>query len=85
MEEESSVEAEKTAEPGPVTRQPHVMACYHNYLAHFQVKLVSLDTYTFWNVDSIPSCKAAPLQSGMKNTDVKMNIMRDPSENPGRL
>lgn len=38
MEEESSVEAEKTAEPGPVTRQPHVMACYQNYLAHFQVK-----------------------------------------------
>ncbi|KAM4723529.1 LOW QUALITY PROTEIN: bridge-like lipid transfer protein family member 1 [Anableps anableps] len=37
MEEESSVEAEKTAEPGPVTRQPHVMACYQNYLAHFQV------------------------------------------------
>lgn len=47
MEEESSVEAEKTAEPGPVTRQPHVMACYHNYLAHFQVKLVSLDTYLY--------------------------------------
>ncbi|XP_037550709.1 transmembrane protein KIAA1109 homolog [Nematolebias whitei] len=37
MEEESSVEAEKTAEPGPVTRQPHVMACYQNYLAHYQV------------------------------------------------
>ncbi|CAJ1073975.1 transmembrane protein KIAA1109 homolog isoform X9 [Xyrichtys novacula] len=36
-EEESSVEAEKTAEPGPVTRQPHVMACYQNYLAHYQV------------------------------------------------
>uniref|UniRef100_A0A4W6FBY2 KIAA1109 n=1 Tax=Lates calcarifer TaxID=8187 RepID=A0A4W6FBY2_LATCA len=28
MEEESSVEAEKTAEPGPVTRQPHVMALF---------------------------------------------------------
>uniref|UniRef100_A0A3Q4MJ97 Bridge-like lipid transfer protein family member 1 middle region domain-containing protein n=1 Tax=Neolamprologus brichardi TaxID=32507 RepID=A0A3Q4MJ97_NEOBR len=37
MEEESSVEAEKMAEPGPVTRQPHVMACYQNYLAHYQV------------------------------------------------
>ncbi|XP_061700534.1 bridge-like lipid transfer protein family member 1 isoform X13 [Syngnathoides biaculeatus] len=37
MEDESSVEAEKTAEPGPVTRQPHVMACYQNYLAHYQV------------------------------------------------
>uniref|UniRef100_A0A672J8A9 Si:ch211-233a24.2 n=1 Tax=Salarias fasciatus TaxID=181472 RepID=A0A672J8A9_SALFA len=37
MEEESSVEAEKTAEPGPVTRQPHVMVCYQNYLAHYQV------------------------------------------------
>uniref|UniRef100_A0A669DJY1 KIAA1109 n=1 Tax=Oreochromis niloticus TaxID=8128 RepID=A0A669DJY1_ORENI len=37
MEEESSVEAEKLAEPGPVTRQPHVMACYQNYLAHYQV------------------------------------------------
>uniref|UniRef100_A0A667WT60 Bridge-like lipid transfer protein family member 1 middle region domain-containing protein n=1 Tax=Myripristis murdjan TaxID=586833 RepID=A0A667WT60_9TELE len=37
MEEEGSVEAEKTAEPGPVTRQPHVMACYQNYLAHYQV------------------------------------------------
>lgn len=36
------MEAEKTAEPGPVTRQPHVMACYQNYLAHFQVKLSSL-------------------------------------------
>uniref|UniRef100_A0A3Q2XJT3 Bridge-like lipid transfer protein family member 1 middle region domain-containing protein n=1 Tax=Hippocampus comes TaxID=109280 RepID=A0A3Q2XJT3_HIPCM len=37
MEEESSVEAEKMSEPGPVTRQPHVMACYQNYLAHYQV------------------------------------------------
>ncbi|XP_037833889.1 transmembrane protein KIAA1109 homolog isoform X2 [Kryptolebias marmoratus] len=37
MEEESSVEPEKTAEPGPVTRQPHVMACYQTYLAHYQV------------------------------------------------
>ncbi|XP_061600025.1 bridge-like lipid transfer protein family member 1 isoform X9 [Cololabis saira] len=37
LEEESSVEAEKTAEPGPVTRQPHVMACYQSYLAHYQV------------------------------------------------
>uniref|UniRef100_A0A3Q1HXG8 Bridge-like lipid transfer protein family member 1 middle region domain-containing protein n=1 Tax=Anabas testudineus TaxID=64144 RepID=A0A3Q1HXG8_ANATE len=37
MEEESSVEAEKTAEPGPVTRQPHVMACYQSYLGHYQV------------------------------------------------
>ncbi|XP_075964686.1 bridge-like lipid transfer protein family member 1 isoform X15 [Anarhichas minor] len=37
MEEESSVETEKTAEPGPVTRQPHVMACYQSYLAHYQV------------------------------------------------
>ncbi|MEQ2309795.1 hypothetical protein AMECASPLE_002234, partial [Ameca splendens] len=37
MEEESSVEVEKVAEPGPVTRQPHVMACYQNYLAHYQV------------------------------------------------
>ncbi|XP_036006462.1 transmembrane protein KIAA1109 homolog isoform X1 [Fundulus heteroclitus] len=37
MEEESSVEAERTAEPGPVTRQPHVMACYQNYLGHYQV------------------------------------------------
>ncbi|XP_072313657.1 bridge-like lipid transfer protein family member 1 [Eucyclogobius newberryi] len=37
MEEESSVEAEKTAEPGPVTRQPHVMACYQSYLAQYQV------------------------------------------------
>ncbi|CAF94276.1 unnamed protein product, partial [Tetraodon nigroviridis] len=37
MEEESSVEAEKTAEPGPVTRQPHVMACYQSYLAHYQM------------------------------------------------
>lgn len=43
MEEESSVEAEKTAEPGPVTRQPHVMACYQNYLAHYQVKHFMLD------------------------------------------
>lgn len=42
MEEESSVEAEKTAEPGPVTRQPHVMACYQNYLGHFQVRFLSL-------------------------------------------
>lgn len=40
MEEESSVEAEKTAEPGPVTRQPHVMACYQSYLAHYQVTSV---------------------------------------------
>lgn len=39
MEEESSVEVEKTAEPGPVTRQPHVMACYQSYLAQYQVKL----------------------------------------------
>uniref|UniRef100_A0A3Q2D879 Bridge-like lipid transfer protein family member 1 middle region domain-containing protein n=1 Tax=Cyprinodon variegatus TaxID=28743 RepID=A0A3Q2D879_CYPVA len=37
MEEESSVETEKTAEPGPVTCQPHVMACYQNYLGHYQV------------------------------------------------
>ncbi|MED6277141.1 hypothetical protein CHARACLAT_010300, partial [Characodon lateralis] len=37
MEEESSVEVEKVAEPGPVTCQPHVMACYQNYLAHYQV------------------------------------------------
>lgn len=37
LEEESSVEPEKTAEPGPVTRQPHVMACYQNYLAQYQV------------------------------------------------
>ncbi|XP_078796524.1 bridge-like lipid transfer protein family member 1 isoform X8 [Oryzias latipes] len=37
MDEESSMEAEKTAEPGPVTRQPHVMVCYQNYLAHYQV------------------------------------------------
>ncbi|XP_030213365.1 bridge-like lipid transfer protein family member 1 isoform X7 [Gadus morhua] len=37
MEEESSMEAEKTAEPGPVTRQPHVMACYQNYLSQYQV------------------------------------------------
>ncbi|KAG7510686.1 hypothetical protein JOB18_028724 [Solea senegalensis] len=37
MEEESSVEAEKTAEPGPVTRQPHVMACYQSYLAQYHV------------------------------------------------
>ncbi|XP_036981123.1 transmembrane protein KIAA1109 homolog isoform X1 [Acanthopagrus latus] len=37
MEEESSVEVEKTAEPGPVTRQPHVMACYQSYLAQYQV------------------------------------------------
>nr|XP_061781040.1 bridge-like lipid transfer protein family member 1 isoform X3 [Nerophis lumbriciformis] len=37
MEEESSVEAEKTAEPGPVTRQPHLMVCYQNYLAQYQV------------------------------------------------
>ncbi|KAM8915679.1 bridge-like lipid transfer protein family member 1 isoform 6-T6 [Spinachia spinachia] len=37
MEEESSVETEKAAEPGPVTRQPHVMACYQSYLAHYQV------------------------------------------------
>nr|XP_015825985.2 bridge-like lipid transfer protein family member 1 isoform X4 [Nothobranchius furzeri] len=37
MEEESSVEAEKTVEPGLVTQQPHVMACYQNYLAHYQV------------------------------------------------
>lgn len=38
MDEESSMEAEKTAEPGPVTRQPHVMVCYQNYLAHYQVQ-----------------------------------------------
>lgn len=38
MEEESSGEVEKTAEPGLVTRQPHVMACYQSYLAHYQVK-----------------------------------------------
>ncbi|XP_046874417.1 transmembrane protein KIAA1109 homolog isoform X3 [Hypomesus transpacificus] len=37
MEEEGSVEAEKTAEPGLVTRQPHVMACYQSYMAHYQV------------------------------------------------
>ncbi|XP_056282679.1 bridge-like lipid transfer protein family member 1 isoform X10 [Pseudoliparis swirei] len=41
-EEESSVETEKTAEPGPVTRQPHVMACYQSYLAHYQVSNWSL-------------------------------------------
>lgn len=45
MEEESSVEAEKTAEPGPVTRQPHVMACYQNYLAHYQVDALVLHLY----------------------------------------
>lgn len=42
MEEESSMEVEKTAEPGPVTRQPHVMACYHNYLAQYQVQYQSV-------------------------------------------
>ncbi|XP_069049556.1 bridge-like lipid transfer protein family member 1 isoform X2 [Lepisosteus oculatus] len=42
VEEESSehvysVETEKTPEPGQVTSQPHVMACYQSYLAHYQV------------------------------------------------
>ncbi|XP_056152226.1 bridge-like lipid transfer protein family member 1 [Lampris incognitus] len=37
MEEEGSVDVEKMGEPGLVTRQPHVMACYQNYLAHYQV------------------------------------------------
>uniref|UniRef100_A0A8C7RE07 KIAA1109 n=1 Tax=Oncorhynchus mykiss TaxID=8022 RepID=A0A8C7RE07_ONCMY len=37
LEEEGSVEVEKTPEPGLVTRQPHVMACYQSYLAHYQV------------------------------------------------
>lgn len=49
MEEESSVEAEKTAEPGPVTRQPHVMACYQSYLAQYQVMsawIVSMENLT---------------------------------------
>ncbi|KAL0968995.1 hypothetical protein UPYG_G00220970 [Umbra pygmaea] len=37
LEEEGSVEVEKPPEPGLVTRQPHVMACYQSYLAHYQV------------------------------------------------
>ncbi|KAM9433242.1 bridge-like lipid transfer protein family member 1 isoform 4-T4 [Salvelinus alpinus] len=37
LEEEGSVEVEKTPEPCLVTRQPHVMACYQSYLAHYQV------------------------------------------------
>uniref|UniRef100_A0A8C7STU7 KIAA1109 n=1 Tax=Oncorhynchus mykiss TaxID=8022 RepID=A0A8C7STU7_ONCMY len=37
LEEECSVDVEKTPEPGLVTRQPHVMACYQSYLAHYQV------------------------------------------------
>lgn len=45
VEEESSVEAEKMAEPGPVTLQPHVMACYQNYLAHYQVRALLLHLY----------------------------------------
>ncbi|KAG9339853.1 hypothetical protein JZ751_022356 [Albula glossodonta] len=36
IEEEGS-EPEKTPEPGLATSEPHVMACYQNYLAHYQV------------------------------------------------
>ncbi|XP_072533895.1 bridge-like lipid transfer protein family member 1 isoform X2 [Salminus brasiliensis] len=36
LEEEGSVETERT-EPGLLTTQPHLMACYHNYLAHYHV------------------------------------------------
>ncbi|XP_036372850.1 transmembrane protein KIAA1109 homolog isoform X4 [Megalops cyprinoides] len=37
IEEEGSIEAEKTPEPGLATSEPHVMACYQSYLAHYQV------------------------------------------------
>ncbi|XP_034153444.1 transmembrane protein KIAA1109 homolog isoform X3 [Esox lucius] len=37
LDEEGSAEVEKNPEPGLVTRQPHVMACYQSYLAHYQV------------------------------------------------
>ncbi|MFT7806383.1 uncharacterized protein KIAA1109 homolog isoform X8 [Arapaima gigas] len=37
VEEEGSIEVEKTPQPGLLTSEPHVMACYHNYLAHYQV------------------------------------------------
>ncbi|XP_016400966.1 bridge-like lipid transfer protein family member 1 isoform X2 [Sinocyclocheilus rhinocerous] len=36
LEEEGSIETEK-AEPGLLTAQPHLMACYQNYLAHYHV------------------------------------------------
>lgn len=36
LEEEGSVETER-AESGLLTTQPHLMACYHNYLAHYHV------------------------------------------------
>lgn len=52
LEEEGSVEVEKTPEPGLVTRQPHVMACYQSYLAHYQVRLrhntLSLNSYYYY-------------------------------------
>lgn len=37
IEEEGSIEVEKTPEPGLVTSKPHIMACYQSYLAHYQV------------------------------------------------
>ncbi|XP_073775872.1 bridge-like lipid transfer protein family member 1 isoform X50 [Danio rerio] len=36
LEEEGSIETEK-ADPGILTTQPHLMACYQNYLAHYHV------------------------------------------------
>lgn len=36
LEEEGSMETER-AESGLLTTQPHLMACYHNYLAHYHV------------------------------------------------
>ncbi|XP_062852110.1 bridge-like lipid transfer protein family member 1 isoform X3 [Trichomycterus rosablanca] len=36
LEEEGSIEAERP-EPGLLTTQPHLMACYSNYLAHYHV------------------------------------------------
>ncbi|KAK1791549.1 hypothetical protein P4O66_013549, partial [Electrophorus voltai] len=36
LEEEGSLDTER-AEPGLLTTQPHLMACYHSYLAHYHV------------------------------------------------
>uniref|UniRef100_A0A3Q3G3A6 Bridge-like lipid transfer protein family member 1 n=1 Tax=Labrus bergylta TaxID=56723 RepID=A0A3Q3G3A6_9LABR len=57
-EEESSVEAEKTAEPGPVTRQPHVMAFQ---IKHFSLNYLdtptSEESSTSFDQLSVPSFK----------------------------
>ncbi|XP_035387617.1 transmembrane protein KIAA1109 homolog isoform X5 [Electrophorus electricus] len=36
LEEEGSLDTER-ADPGLLTTQPHLMACYHSYLAHYHV------------------------------------------------